>query len=121
MTNIKNSSESDIAKVVNELNNILESSSLDCVETTSSTTTLAEQDNYSVSLLSSIDTESNNTAKNSPEESNSVASLEVQKIHEFSGDFWSEPFISEDIYSEYYCPNISEGDIFSYEGGLLFF
>ncbi|XP_054811763.1 transcription factor MYB8-like isoform X2 [Prosopis cineraria] len=114
--------ESDIVKVVNELNNILESSSLNWTETTSSWTT-ADQDN-SVSLPSN---DIGSTAKNSPEEYNSVASREASRFQEFSGDFWTEPFISEDMYSEYCYPHIggdggsAGGDIFSYDGALLFF
>ncbi|KAK4255422.1 hypothetical protein QN277_008425 [Acacia crassicarpa] len=114
----KYSSEADIVKVVNELSNILESSSLDFMDTTSST--LAEQDNYTPSLPS-IDTEST-TTNNSPEEYNSVALREVYKFQEFSGDFWTEPFVSEDIYSDYCNTNNGAAiDIFSYDGALLFF
>ncbi|KAK4255423.1 hypothetical protein QN277_008426 [Acacia crassicarpa] len=96
----------------------LESSSPEFMETTSPT--LAEQDNYSPSLPS-IDTEST-TTNNSPEEYNSVALREVYKFQEFSGDFWTEPFVSEDIFSEYCHPNNGAAvDIFSYDGALLFF
>ncbi|XP_028808417.1 transcription factor WER-like [Neltuma alba] len=115
--NMTKHSESDIVKAVSELNNIFESSSLDCTETTSSTQ--AGQDN-SASFLPSTDTES--STKNSPEEYNSGACQEVSKFPEFSGDFWTEPFISEDIYSEYCYPNIEgAGDMFSSDGALLFF
>ncbi|KAK4255429.1 hypothetical protein QN277_008432 [Acacia crassicarpa] len=95
----KYSSEADTVKVVNGLSNILESSSPEFMETT--TSTLASQDNYSPSLTTStlasqdnyspsspsIDTESTPT-KNSPEEYNSGAlRKEVYKFQEFSGDF----------------------------------
>lgn len=97
-------SECEIMKVLDGFNNILESSSF-------SISTPAEDNSVSM--------EQESTVIDSPEDNSEQASCswEPNKFREFSGDFWTEPFISENNLSEYcyddYGSRISE-NIFSY-------